>query len=209
MRTVLYLLRHGATAANLARPPRLQGRRQDLPLAPVGVRQAELTRDLLAVRGFDGCFSSPLRRARETASIVAAPCGLDPIVIDDLTECDVGAWENLDWESIRAGDAERYRRFMDDPAQFGYPDGESFQAVFVRASRALEKLFQDCAGERFLVVSHHVVNRTYLATLLGLTVAQARLVQLDNCGISVVERVGGRTNLLTLNASFHLQGAAA
>ena len=47
MPTTLYLVRHGATAANLLRPARLQGR-ADPPLAPVGVRQADATRDLLA-----------------------------------------------------------------------------------------------------------------------------------------------------------------
>ena len=65
MRTVLYLLRHGATEANLARPARLQGRRHNPPLARVGVRQAELTRDFLAVRPIDHCFSSPLLRAAQ------------------------------------------------------------------------------------------------------------------------------------------------
>src|SRR5262249_17422880 len=65
MRTVIYLLRHGATEANLAQPPRLQGRRQDLPLAEIGIRQAELTRDFLAVRPIDHCYSSPLLRAMQ------------------------------------------------------------------------------------------------------------------------------------------------
>ena len=73
MRTILYLLRHGATEANLAHPPRLQGRRLDPPLAKLGVRQAEATRDFLAIRPIDHCYSSPLRRAMQTASIVAAP----------------------------------------------------------------------------------------------------------------------------------------
>src|SRR6266852_199035 len=63
MRTILYLLRHGATEANLANPARLQGRRLDPPLAKLGVRQAEATRDFLAIRPIDQSYSSPLRRA--------------------------------------------------------------------------------------------------------------------------------------------------
>ena len=66
MRTILYLLRHGATEANLAKPARLQGRRLDPPLAKLGVRQAEATRDFLAIRPIDQCYSSPLRRAMQT-----------------------------------------------------------------------------------------------------------------------------------------------
>jgi broad specificity phosphatase PhoE len=209
MRTVLYLLRHGATAANLADPPRLQGRRQDPALAPLGVRQAELTRDFLAIRAIDHVYTSPLLRAVQTAEIIAAPHGLTPAVRAEFIECDIGRWEGMDWESIRKQDADSYQKFMADPAAFGYPEGESFAEVYERAGRVLEDLLERHAGATLLVVSHHVVNRTYLATLLGLGVNQARRVRLDNCGISVIEREGERATVTTLNAAFHLQGAAA
>jgi broad specificity phosphatase PhoE len=209
MRTTLYLLRHGATEANLARPARLQGRKHNPPLAALGARQAELTRDLLAVRPIDYCYCSPLLRAVQTAEIIAAPHGLAPQPLPELTECDVGLWEGLDWQAIRARDAEGYRRFMKDPATFGYPGGESFAEVHRRASASLEGLLLRHAGRSLLVVAHHVVNRTFLAGLLGLTPAQARQVSLDNCGISVVVREGDETSVTTLNASFHLQGLAA
>src|SRR5438067_4219370 len=99
MKTVLYLLRHGATEANLATPPRLQGRRHNPPLARLGVRQAEATRDFLAIRPIEFCYSSPLRRAEQTAAIVAAPHRLTPTALEALTECEVGQWEGLDWQA--------------------------------------------------------------------------------------------------------------
>ncbi len=209
MRTVLYLLRHGATEANLAQPPRLQGRRQDPPLARLGVRQAELTRDFLAARAIDACFCSPLLRAVQTASIIAAPHGLSPAIHEGLTECDVGHWEGLDWQTIRYLDAERYQQFMANPAVNGYAGGETFADVYRRGSAALEELWQQHPGKTILVVGHHIVNRTYLAGLLGLPLEQARLVTLDNCGISVVVRSDEQTSIHTLNAAFHLQGLAA
>jgi broad specificity phosphatase PhoE len=209
MKTVLYLLRHGATEANLARPPRLQGRRHDPPLAPLGVRQAEATRDFLAIRPIDQCYSSPLRRAVQTAAVVAAPHALSPEPLEALTECDVGRWEGLDWQAIRNLDAEAYQRYLDDPGEHGYPGGESFADVHRRVAAALEGLLSAHAGQSILVVGHHVVNRTYLSGLLGLSPGQARQVTLDNCGISVVVRDGGATGVSTLNAAFHLQGVAA
>ena len=102
-----------------------------------------------------------------------------------------------------------YHRFMADPAAHGYPGGESFADVYVRAAQALEGLLELHRGQAVLVVSHHVVNRTYLAGLLGLAPGQARQVTLDNCGISVVVRDGAQTLVCTLNAAFHLQGVAA
>jgi broad specificity phosphatase PhoE len=148
-------------------------------------------------------------RAVQTAAIVAAPHGLAPIPLESLTECDVGHWEGLDWQTICARDGEHYRRFMTDPAAHGYPDGESFADVYQRVCGAIEELLTLHAGRALLVVGHHIVNRTYLAGLLGLTPAQARQVSLDNCGISVVVRQGKETSVTTLNAAFHLQGVAA
>jgi broad specificity phosphatase PhoE len=209
MKTTLYLLRHGATAANLARPARLLGRRLDPPLAGLGVRQAEATRDLLAIRPIDYCYCSPMLRAVQTASIVAAPHGVAPLSLTSLTECDLGQWEGLDWQTIRAREPEAYQKFMTNPAGFGYPGGESFADVHQRSQVALEEILVNHQGRSILVVAHHVVNRTYLAGLLGLGAAAARQVVLDNCGISIVCREDDVTTVSTLNAALHLQGLAA
>lgn len=209
MRTTLYLIRHAATEANLARPYRLQGRRHNPPLAHFGVRQAELTRDFLAVRALDAVYCSPLLRAVQTARIVAEPHELTPVIREELTECDVGQWEGLDWETIRRQDAESYERFMGGPGTFGYPGGESFADVHGRSGQAIEELMRAHEGGALLVVAHHVVARTYLAGLLGLSCDQARQIKLENCGVSVVVRGENSTTVDTLNASFHLQGLAA
>ena len=207
--TVPYLIRHGATEANLARPARMQGRRHNPPLAPLGVRQAEATRDFLAIRPIEHCYTSPLLRAFQTAAVVASPHGITPVPLEALTECDVGRWEGLDWQTIRQRDAEGYGRFMANPAAHGYPGGESFGDVHRRVAPCLDSLLRQHAGESILVVGHHIVNRTYLAGLLGLTPDLARQVKLDNCGISVVFHEEEKTAVTTLNAAFHLQGVAA
>jgi broad specificity phosphatase PhoE len=203
MKTVLYLLRHGATEANLADPTRLQGQRHNPPLARLGVRQAEATRDFLAIRPIDRCYCSPLLRAVQTAAIVAAPHGLAPEPLDALIECE------LDRQTIRYVDAEGYQRFLANPAAVPCTGGESFADVYGRVATTLEELFRRHEGRSILVVSHHIVNRTYLAGLLGLTSDLAGQVKLDSCGISVVVRENGATSVSTLNASFHLQGVAA
>jgi broad specificity phosphatase PhoE len=210
MQTIMYLIRHGATEANLAKPTRLQGQRHNPVLARLGIRQAELTRDFLAVRPIDHCYCSPLLRAVQTATIIAAPHGLSPLPLEELTECDMGNWEGMDWQEIRYLDADGYQKFANDPGGFAYPGGESLAAVYSRATTCLHQLLTRHAGQSILVVAHHLINRTYLAGLLGLDSGPAQQMTLDNCGISVVTRSeDGKTNVGTLNAAFHLQGLAA
>lgn len=202
MRTLMYLVRHGATEANLARPARLQGR-SDVPLAAFGVGQAEATRDALSHRQFVAAYTSPLLRARQTAEIIAPY--LKPQSLDAIRECDVGRWEGLDWDAIRRDDADAYARYMENPAKHGYPGGETFTDVLARTTPAFTQLFRKHQGQAFLVVSHHVVNRTYLAATLGLPNQAGRSIALDNCGISVVVQTAERTRVKMWNATVHLR----
>ncbi|MCS6975526.1 MAG: histidine phosphatase family protein [Gemmatales bacterium] len=204
--TTVYLLRHAATSANLARPYRLQGRGLDMPLDPLGVRQAELTRDYLALHPIERVLSSPLRRAFQTAAIIAEPHGVPIEECSELVECDVGRWEGMTWEAIQSSDPEAYRLFEENPEVHPYPEGESFGEVFQRAKRFFDALFREQRSGTILVVSHHIVTRVYLAGLLGLRPSEAKRVKIDNCGLSVIERTDGSVRLVTLNAAFHLIG---
>lgn len=200
--TTMYLLRHGATAANLENPARLQGR-CDPPLVELGLQQARATAEALAHVNFAAAYSSPLTRAMETAKIVAQALPIQPVA--ELTECHVGRWEGIDWGTIQTTDAVAFANYMADPSRHGYPGGESFTDVLARTTPALQRIFATHVGETFLVVSHHVVIRTYVATTLGLPLKKARGVSLDNCGISIVTHDGTNARVQTVNSTIHLR----
>jgi broad specificity phosphatase PhoE len=202
--TTLYLLRHGATEANMVDPPRLQGRRSDPPLAALGVLQAQAARDRLAQVPLEACWCSPLRRAVQTATIVADPHGLTPQPLETLTECDLGDWEGRTWDEVRQADAERYARFRAEPARNPHPGGESLEAVHARVARSVEEVLDAHPGKNLLVVSHHVVLRVYLAGLLGLGPGRARELALANGAFAVVVRDGGPTQVRTVAETNHL-----
>jgi broad specificity phosphatase PhoE len=197
----MYLIRHGATAANLEHPARLQGR-NDPPLDDVGVRQSELTSHALLHVRFAASYCSPLIRARHTAALIAPY--LQPQPVEALIECDVGRWEGVDWDTIRRDDSEAFARYMADPATIPYPGGENFTDVRDRTKSMFEQLMTQHLGAPFLVVSHHVINRVFLALTLGLELRQARNVILDNCGISIVRRDKNEQRVVTVNSTIHL-----
>ena len=202
----LILIRHGATEANVVRPYRLQGRGSDFPLCELGVKQAEAARDFLAARCLERVYSSPLKRALQTANLLAEPHRAAVETVEALTECDVGRWEGRDWETIRAGAPAHYERFLANPYVCGYLGGESFADVRARVVPCFEELLDRAAGKTIAVVSHHVVNRVYLAHLLGVAEGRARNIRQDNGGISVIRRRGGQTRVITLNITDHLNG---
>src|SRR6059058_4326560 len=156
MRTTLFLIRHAATPANLQKPAKLQGCRTNPDLAPFGVRQATATRDFLAVQPIESVYTSPLRRSFRTAEIIAEPHGLQPTIVDDLTECDVGLWEGRSWEEIKADDPEHYARYHADPSVHGYLGGENFRQVYERATRAIDEILAANEGGTVMVISHHI-----------------------------------------------------
>jgi broad specificity phosphatase PhoE len=203
--STLYLVRHGATDANLRRPYVLQGRGIDLALNETGTQQAQRVAALLAMRSVRAIYASPMRRALETAQAIAARCRLDVIVRDELVECNVGRWEGLSWDGIRERFPKEYEDFQRDPSRFPYLGGETYGDVARRVVPVLEQLLEQHQGERFAVVAHNIVNRVSVATFLGFDLAKAKEIHQANGGVNVIRRESGRTQLVSLNSEFHLE----
>jgi len=148
--TDLYLVRHGETDWNRQR--RIQGL-TDIPLNETGRAQARATGMLLSRRHWDAIFSSPLGRAVETASIIAAEVGLgEPALVDALVERNYGLAEGLDWMEIE-------RRY---PRGTVVPGRESREQVGARVIPALMRLAVGRPAEALLVVSHGGAIRAVL-----------------------------------------------
>ena len=139
--TTLYLVRHGATDANLKRPYVLQGRGMDLPLNEMGRRQAQCVRRLFERKSLAAIYTSPLRRAFDTAQAIAEPHRIDLATVEGLIEADVGKWEGMAWEQIRRQYPQEYEDFQRDQSQFPYLGGESYRDVSLRVLPVLEGLF--------------------------------------------------------------------
>lgn len=225
--TWLYLVRHGATEANERVPYILQGNALDLPLSAQGEREARALATFLKRLPVSRVYSSTMRRARQTAEAIGTSLGIEPLVAEDLHECDVGIWEGLDWGTIAREYPQEHRRFVDDPGNNPYMGGESYGQVLLRSRPAIERLLVAHQGESIVVVAHNVVNRGLLAGMLGLELRLAPTIPQGNGCVNLVKytpptpsvatehqggasakRNGGCT-LVTLNSLFHLDEGAA
>jgi broad specificity phosphatase PhoE len=201
----LYLIRHGATTHNLSQPPILQGSTVDLSLSDVGHSQAEATSRFLQGAQLSAVHCSELRRARETAELIAAPHGLRVACRLELCEVDVGRWENRSWGEIEKMEPEAFRLFHEDAGRHGYGGGENLSQVLERVRPVFDEILTENLGRSVAVVGHNVVNRTWLAHILGMPLSNARRMLQDNCCLNVVRYCGGEAAVWTLNSTFHLK----
>lgn len=207
-KTLLYLIRHGATAANELRPYVLQGSNVDNPLSSTGEKQAAAVARLLAAVPLQAVYCSRMTRAMQTARAIAEPHGFEPDSLESIHEVDVGQWEGLSWIDIQQKHREAYDAFVASPGTTAYLGGESYANVLGRAEPIFTALLRKHLGESIAVVAHNVVNRAYLSHLLGLDINLAKNVEQTNTCVNVIEYDAGddRAKVVTLNANFHVPG---
>ena len=142
----LYLIRHGQTPANKKR--RYIGI-TDEPLLASSVELLEQER----APEVDCLYVSPLLRCRQTAGILYP--GKEQKIIDDLSECDFGHFENRSAEEMK--DDPEYQAYVDSGATLAFPGGESPDQFRARFLSALEQILADMEAnkkDRAAVVCH-------------------------------------------------------
>jgi broad specificity phosphatase PhoE len=157
MRTFVFI-RHGATDWNLE--GRFQGQ-LDIPLNSEGRLQAQAVKDRLGSAAFDEIYTSPLRRASETARIIAG----ERVVQTDwrLAEIHHGEWQGLTKEEIASRWPDTWTAWNKDPLGTTTGSGESPDEV----RRRVEEFLRTARGQAVLCVSHGIVIQTVRTILLG------------------------------------------
>lgn len=128
------LVRHGETDDNAA--DRFQGQ-LDTRLNDRGRDQARALAGLLASEGLRALYSSPLARARETAAILGARLGLEPVLDDRLMEADSGDWSGRLYTEIIADQPGAFDAWRAADPAFRFPNGESVAEQRTRVAAAL------------------------------------------------------------------------
>jgi broad specificity phosphatase PhoE len=200
----LVLVRHAETDWNRER--RYQGHR-DTSLSDTGRAQAEAAGRLLAGERIEAVWSSPLRRARETAAAIAAPQGLAVHVEDAFGEMRFGEWEGLTVEEVRARFPTLYQAWLETPHLVALPGAETLDEVRARALRGLEGLRAAHDGRTVCLVTHGVTSRILILEALGLGLDRIWSLQVSSTGISELEFRDDWAVVHRMNTLVHLESA--
>ncbi|MEU9709951.1 bifunctional RNase H/acid phosphatase [Streptomyces sp. NPDC047967] len=202
----LLLLRHGETA--LTPEKRFSGSGgTDPELSAVGRGQAERAAEHFAALGtVQEIVSSPLRRCRETAAVVAARLGLGVRIEEGLRETDFGAWEGLTFAEVRERYADDLTAWLASPDTAPTGGGESFSEVADRVAATRDRLVARSAGRTVLLVTHVTPIKTFVRLALGAPPEALFRMELSAASVSEVAYYGdGNASVRLLNDASHLR----
>jgi alpha-ribazole phosphatase len=179
----------------------------DVPLSAAGRQQAEALVQALEDVEIDAIFTSPLRRARETAAPLATARRLQPVAHEGLRELSFGELEGRTYADIERERPELYESWMTDPTGTRFPGGETFAELRERALAAAAEV--RASHNTAAVVAHGGVTRAILADALAMP--DEAIFRLDQPygAISVVDWIDGAAVVRAVNLGFTTQAARA
>lgn len=196
----LMLVRHGETEWNVQR--RYQGQ-SDVPLSEIGNRQAESIAGRLAGQEIDAIYASDLKRAWQTAQVIAAQTGLDVISEPRLRELKFGILEGLTFEEAEEKYPEMITAWLDDfnntPER-----AETIDMFNARIVSLLDDLKRKHDEQVVLLVGHGGSLSEILHVVLGLSPEKRWYIQMENASLSEVLIADDYVALNRLNDTCHL-----
>ncbi len=178
------LIRHGEPTASTR--GRCHGK-LDVELSETGREQMRHALERLSNLRADAIYTSPLRRALDSAAIVNRRLQLQLRVSPQLEEINFGAFEGLRYEEIEELYPNAYKSWMKNPSSMTFPDGESFAQMKKRVLCFKESLVFMHRRQTLVIVSHGGTNRIILGQ--ALEIPDRQLFRLDQTygGISIID----------------------
>lgn len=193
--TRLVLVRHAAhDLAGVA----LAGRMAGVMLNAKGRAQAEALGDTLAASGIAALYSSPQRRARETAAPIARRLGLAVDDAPEFDEIDFGEWTGRRLQDLSA-DSPGWRDWVERRGAATPPGGEAFARVRQRVLEGAERLRRAHPSATVAVVSHADVIKALVASHLAVSLNDLERFDVDCASLSVVDLADGWAKVRCVN----------
>jgi broad specificity phosphatase PhoE len=199
----LIVVRHGETFYNME--DRLTGQ-ADIPLSPLGERQAVRVGAYLANEKLDCIVSSDLQRARATARAIATHHALTVEEDPDIREIALGNWEGMLSSEIAIIEPEMMAQWRANSSLFAPPGGENLIQLRTRIARALDRWYARYPDGSVVWVAHGGTIGVLICHLLDIDSNRRRQFHLDNASVSEFLYGKERMRIFRLNETAFLHG---
>ncbi|MGD0595312.1 MAG: MSMEG_4193 family putative phosphomutase [Acidimicrobiales bacterium] len=193
--TTICYVRHGSTPTT---GKVLPGRARGLHLSEAGKVEAADTAGRFAGVPVAAVYTSPLERARETASPITKATSRPARVDRGLVECDFGEWTGA--ELSKLSKLPEWRAVQRYPSGFRFPGGESFVELQSRLVETADRYRSKHPGEVIVAVSHADCIKAVLASALGVPLDLFQRIMVGTCSTSVVAYGSAGPMVLAVNS---------
>lgn len=175
-----------------------------IPLNELGRRQAYALANFIRHISMGALYTSDLKRALETAECLSEPLGFTPIPDERLRERNIGLWQGLTLDEMRAWYPDEYTAMLGDVDGYRVPGGESRVDVRKRVSAALKDILKQERSETVGILSHTTAIKVLLSDLIpGYNPLE---VDLDNTSVTTIRRKDSDWELVAIDDVMHLEG---
>ena len=201
----LYLIRHGETDLN--KQKRLQGK-LDIELNDYGRKLAHMTAAGLKDVEFHIAFTSPLKRAKETAQIIIGNRNIPLIEETRIAEIGFGVYEGhcYEGENCDISDSE-FINFFQHPERYCPPEnGETFEEIIERTGAFWNELIssREYENKTILIATHGCALKAILANANHIPVAKIWGESLNkNCAVTILDVKNGQVRIEEEGKTFY------
>jgi broad specificity phosphatase PhoE len=199
----LFLVRHGETPWNQER--RIQGGSSDIGLNEVGKKQAERLGLALKNIEISAIYSSPLKRALDTAQAIAGYHSLKVRVEPDLREMEVGELEGVSIADLGTSFGQFLLRWRQGLGTEKLPGGESVEELADRVWAIVQSIKKGHDHENVVVVSHFFTCVATICKALGWPLTTIERLRVQTGSISIIDFTDGQSRLVSLSDTCHLK----
>ncbi|WP_455792150.1 histidine phosphatase family protein [Clostridium butyricum] len=202
MKTIIMLIRHGETEWNIL--GKFQGS-TDIPLSNEGIRQAFMLKERLK-SDFDYIFSSPLKRAYETAKILCDESGKQVSIAEEIREINFGEWEGLTVKGIAEKYPDIFNQWRNDKREGKFCGGDmSTLNASIRAKNCIMEIANKHKGKKIVIVAHGGIIKAGLIGIFEWDMSMYHKMALGNtCVNTITFNDDMKPALLGLNDTNHL-----
>lgn len=176
----------------------------DPELAVEGLKQAELMAKYLSTEKLHAIYASPMQRAQQTASPLAAVQGLTIQTVDGVAEFDKNSNQYVPVEELKATNDPRWQEML----RGEWTSSDETEEEFIgRIVNSVEQIITNHASQRVAIVCHGGVINAYICHVLGLA-NQRGFFYPNYTSIHRIAAAGsGERSIVTLNETSHLRGS--
>jgi probable phosphoglycerate mutase len=173
----------------------------DPELSREGLAQSQHLGEYLAIENIDAIYTSPMKRAHQTAMPLAKLKGLTPIIEPDVAEWDQHSNEYIPIEELKAANDPRWQELAS-----GAWTSEEDPSIFRdRVMTALNRIIDTHRGEKVVVTCHGGVINEFLSSILEINRGQFFYPNYTSIHRIAASSKGHRS-ILTVNETSHLRG---